>query len=285
MTPPASEQVARRVHPAADVFPMLPEDELDELAADIKANGLVHPIVLDADGVLIDGRNRLEACRRAGVEPAYTTLNGHEPVAYIVSANVARRHLTQGQKAMAVARAGLFLGNSRQTSLADDAGVSQSRVAKAAIVLEYAPEQTEAVMAGASLNDAYEEAHQRKLARQSREAEAKTAARELARLRIAAPDLADLVTEERTTLREAFAALRQREDEERQNRATTTRVLATALSTLDPGGYSSAAWAAHFLDSLDPGPLPDHSTLTEVRLRACASVLTEMADQFAERTA
>ena len=39
-------------------------------AADIKANGLVHPIMLDVDGkILVDGRNRLKACEIAGVEP------------------------------------------------------------------------------------------------------------------------------------------------------------------------------------------------------------------------
>ena len=53
---------------------------------------------------LIDGRNRLAACRMAGVEPLYASLNGHDPVAYILSANVARRNLTKGQRARAVAR-------------------------------------------------------------------------------------------------------------------------------------------------------------------------------------
>src|SRR3954447_2894984 len=63
------------VHPAAAVLPMMSDDELDDLAADIEANGLLHPIVLDADGeLLIDGRNRLEACCRAGVEPQFRRL-------------------------------------------------------------------------------------------------------------------------------------------------------------------------------------------------------------------
>src|SRR4051794_14033069 len=93
------------VHPAAAVFPMMSEDELNDLAADIEANGLLHPIVLDHDGqVLIDGRNRLEACYRAGVEPQFRRLNGEDDhLAFIVSANLARRNLTKGQQAAALA--------------------------------------------------------------------------------------------------------------------------------------------------------------------------------------
>src|SRR3954451_7878571 len=88
------------VHPAAAVFPMMSDEELDDLAADIEANGLLHPIVLDADGmVLIDGRNRLEACRRAGVEPEFRYLNGEDQRAFIASANLNRRNMTKGQKA------------------------------------------------------------------------------------------------------------------------------------------------------------------------------------------
>ena len=39
-----------KVHPLADMFPMMPEDELTELAEDIKNHGLIHPIILDDDG-------------------------------------------------------------------------------------------------------------------------------------------------------------------------------------------------------------------------------------------
>jgi len=58
------------IHPAADLFPMMKADELDALADDIKANGQQQPIAVHRDLVL-DGRNRLEACRRAGVPPIY----------------------------------------------------------------------------------------------------------------------------------------------------------------------------------------------------------------------
>jgi hypothetical protein len=60
------------------------------LAAAIKANGLLNPIALDDQGVLIDGRNRLEACRRAGIQLTFQKLNGVDPVAFILSSNVDR---------------------------------------------------------------------------------------------------------------------------------------------------------------------------------------------------
>jgi hypothetical protein len=95
-----------KVHPAADVFPMMSEEELDKLGKDIKANELREGVTLwfpdDADedtpGLLLDGRNRLDACERAGVEPHVQHFQG-DPVAYIISANIRRRHLSKQQQA------------------------------------------------------------------------------------------------------------------------------------------------------------------------------------------
>ena len=55
-----------KVHPAADLFPLMSESELRELGEDIKANGLQHVIVLH-EGKLIDGRNRLDAMELVGI--------------------------------------------------------------------------------------------------------------------------------------------------------------------------------------------------------------------------
>ena len=57
---------------------MMPDDELDELATDIIANGLLHPSYWMQDDTSIDGRNRLETCKRAKVEPKFETLNGSD---------------------------------------------------------------------------------------------------------------------------------------------------------------------------------------------------------------
>ena len=49
-------------HPIADLFPMLSDDELQELADDIAANGLNNPVVL-LDRKIIDGRNKVPSLR------------------------------------------------------------------------------------------------------------------------------------------------------------------------------------------------------------------------------
>jgi hypothetical protein len=89
-------------HPAADAFPMLDDDEINALAVDIVRNGLLEPVVLAPDGRVIDGRNRLAACRLVNVEPQYVTHEG-DPWTYSRSANLWRRNMTTGQRAAACA--------------------------------------------------------------------------------------------------------------------------------------------------------------------------------------
>lgn len=91
------------VHPAAELFPRLSDADLAALADDIRLNGLQSPIVL-LDGKVLDGRNRLAACERAGVEPTFKTLARCEsPATYVLSANLHRRHLEKSQRAAVAA--------------------------------------------------------------------------------------------------------------------------------------------------------------------------------------
>lgn len=90
-------------HEAACIFP-LDEDHLDELAADIKANGQLVKIETLA-GKIIDGRRRYAACERAGVRPQFVAVEVKDPVGYVLSLNLHRRQLTPSQRAMVASRA------------------------------------------------------------------------------------------------------------------------------------------------------------------------------------
>jgi hypothetical protein len=88
------------IHPICRLFPMLSENELEGLAEDIRRRGLLEPIML-LDGQVLDGRNRLEACRRAGVEPQYMEWRGDDsPLAWAIAKNLRRRQFNASQRAV-----------------------------------------------------------------------------------------------------------------------------------------------------------------------------------------
>ena len=97
-----------KVNPAADVFPMMQGEELAKTQADIEANGVRVPVAFWAKydgngrfhGELIDGRNRLEAAERAGLDVddiPRANLTCGDPVSWIISLNAHRRHITSKQ--------------------------------------------------------------------------------------------------------------------------------------------------------------------------------------------
>ena len=97
-----NSQETVKYHPIADVWPMMQEDQLQELAADIKKNGLIQPVWL-YQGMILDGRNRWAACKIAGVDPKTKEYTGDEPTCFAVSLNDRRRHMNKGSLAAVAA--------------------------------------------------------------------------------------------------------------------------------------------------------------------------------------
>lgn len=93
-----------KFHDAANIFPLLEDDELDRLVDDIRKNGLLEKIET-LDGQILDGRNRYRACLLAQVEPQTREVRVEDPVTYVLSRNLHRRHLTPSQVSMVGARA------------------------------------------------------------------------------------------------------------------------------------------------------------------------------------
>ena len=103
---------------------MMSDAELNELAKDIKEHGLQHSVLLLRIGTkhsVLDGRNRLEALARLGVEfvadpihvdvpprsaaaIVFETIEVKDPATFVISANIRRRHLTKEQQAELVAK-------------------------------------------------------------------------------------------------------------------------------------------------------------------------------------
>ena len=93
-----------RAHPAAELFPMLPDEQLAELAEDIRVRGLVESIItitVDGEALILDGRNRYRACLVAGVEPRTVAWDGTggSPSGFVLAKNIHRRHLSPSQRA------------------------------------------------------------------------------------------------------------------------------------------------------------------------------------------
>ncbi len=91
-------------HEIANLFPMMSPDEFVDLKEDIKARGLLEPVVLH-EGKILDGRNRFKACQEVGVAIQFVDYAGDDPLGDVISWNLKRRHLSSSQRAIYAANA------------------------------------------------------------------------------------------------------------------------------------------------------------------------------------
>ena len=209
----AQEIDAVAFHPFADIFPLMDEAALAELAADIKAESQREPIHLWQDQI-IDGRNRYRACRIAGVEPIFKKIEfpggDQEALAYVLSRNLKRRHLSVTQRSDVARR----LANMRQGERTDLAQPSDPRPkvvsqAEAAKMLEVSPR---------SVGDA-KVVHER-----------------------GSPELIAAVEAGQTSLRKAAETVRHSASEAREHDARRTRREPRPLRSRQPMSWCRCAW-------------------------------------------
>jgi N6-adenosine-specific RNA methylase IME4 len=134
---------ALEFHPLANVLPLIEGGELARLVADIAQSGLLNPITLH-EGKILDGRNRERACHAAGIAPRYVEFDGEDPAAFVLSQNLARRHLGPSERAMVAAR----MANLKWGQRADrvEGSIDLSTAAKLANVSEPSVKRARAVL-------------------------------------------------------------------------------------------------------------------------------------------
>lgn len=147
-------------HQLANVFPLIDGAEFAELVSDIRKHGVREPIWI-YEGEILDGRNRYRASREAGVDCPMQEYHGDDPVSFVVSLNLKRRHLSESQRAMVAAKLANLSDGQRadqaaqicaavtQNEAADMLNVSRRTVQTAKAVQEQgAPELVQAVETG-----------------------------------------------------------------------------------------------------------------------------------------
>src|SRR5215470_8707112 len=104
-------------HPLADLFPMLEDKSatFEALVDDIRERKQQEPVIL-YEGKILDGRNRYLACQRLGREIQVKDFTGDDPIGFVLSANLHRRHLDESQRAMMAGKLSKFeLGTNQHT--------------------------------------------------------------------------------------------------------------------------------------------------------------------------
>ena len=89
-------------HPLSAAFPAMSADDFQALKDDIESNGQREPVIV-LDGMVLDGWHRYRACTELGLKVTQFTFPAtDDPVAFVLSHNLHRRHLTASQRAAAV---------------------------------------------------------------------------------------------------------------------------------------------------------------------------------------
>jgi hypothetical protein len=95
---------AYQQHPLSAAFPPMQPEELDALTSDIREHGQREAVIV-FEGAILDGWHRYIACAKAGVKCVTAEHDGNDPIAFVLSRNLHRRHLTASQRAAAVVSA------------------------------------------------------------------------------------------------------------------------------------------------------------------------------------
>ena len=281
------------VNVLADKYPMMTDDEYEELRASIESNGLLDPITLDPEGTLLDGRNRLKACIDLGLKPEFVTATENS-VTLITIRNANRRNLSAGQRSMAVAmgmrenglwnaESGRWKQGASKQVLANTKTSDGDVLARCGKILAHNMAWADAVLAGESmLRERYD---QGKIDQEFEVSEAK----KLKKLEDNAPDLKKRVDDRSLDLDEAATIYRGRMEKEatdkrlllegQQRRATAVVV---AHNTFE--GVRTKKWRTKFIGEYDPNLVSknDSSRFTGESVKTIGEAMVLFGEEMME---
>jgi hypothetical protein len=116
------------------LFPLIEGNDFDRLVEDVRQNGVVEPIIL-YEGAILDGRNRYRAALAADARCPLVQFDGEDPLAFVLSKNLHRRHLNESQRAMIAAKIATLKDGQQQVGKFADVP-TQAEAAKALHVSE-----------------------------------------------------------------------------------------------------------------------------------------------------
>ena len=105
-------------HPHRELIPPMSPEDYANLLEDVKRNGILQPIDITPDNVILDGHQRVKVARELGIEEVEVRipeLVGIDEDEYLISVTMNRRHLTEGQKAVLANEYRKILSKKRQS--------------------------------------------------------------------------------------------------------------------------------------------------------------------------
>ena len=296
------------IHPLAEFWPIY-DDVLTEVTESIEANGLRHPLVVDGNGMLIDGRTRYRALQKLGVtEFEVEVYDGDDILEYIDDANAGRRHMSAGARAMARAlmlvsagrrEGGRWVGWSRTSQDSGKSSGEREALRCAGVVLDFKPDLADAVIAGGlALDAAYQQAkairtsaerdkimarEKAKREKQEAEAEAERNAQIVADLTQAGAKYVALIEDGTLTPKAAWSAYREDTRNEREAAEQARQVLKDRFVGIGKAIGTIRAWDGHDISRVMEGFAADvapgvHGNFTTESLLAAQGFITELVE-------
>ena len=150
-------------HPICKLLPGMPPEDFRQMVEDVRGS-VLEPIWL-YEGKVLDGWHRYRAAKKAGVETRVREYRGNDPVGFVRSMNIVRRHLSQTEKAIAdsllMSRSGKRKTDKTRSDRgtipgsgtvpetkderATEIGVGKTTMIRADFIVDYAPKAAKAV--------------------------------------------------------------------------------------------------------------------------------------------